>query len=563
MADQKFRSQSRDPGMSQASPSSGGRERFTQRSEDPLAELARLIGQEDPFADFQNEPQARGRPAGNGYDPRNGNSRGHPDDEFDDRGAYARDPEPLRVRRPTEPDPRYAEQAPARNGNGRGAPYAYGGRREEPTIARAPHRAPEPDYGYEAEDEADYPPQPAARRQAPHQAEYAPEHDDEYDDPRYARAPRGNGYADPRQAHDPRYDHEDAAGYESEYEEQYADEYDEEGYDQPARNPKRWLYAGAAAAVGLLVVGGAGYYAYHKLFGKHSGGAVATIRPSESPNKVPPQASAQPSPEGGGQKLIYDRLDSPKQGERIVSREEQPADVGAGGRVAMAPQPDPTPMPAPASGRMVMAPTGGTATAFAPIPAPAQNVPPAISAPQPGPVATATPPGEPRRVRTTTVRADGTIVEGPRSAARPTNQPLALSPQQAPADDDPEVQAPVAASRTAALAPRATQPAQSQPAWGNTQPAAQQTSNYVPAGSYVVQVASQKTEVDARTSWQQLQAKYSNVFGNYQASIKRVDLGDRGTFYRAMLGPFANRDQAYEMCQNLKAAGGECIVQRN
>ena len=96
-----------------------------------------------------------------------------------------------------------------------------------------------------------------------------------------------------------------------------------------------------------------------------------------------------------------------------------------------------------------------------------------------------------------------------------------------------------------------------------TATAPQQTSNYVPAGSYVVQVASQKSEADARTSWQQLQAKYSNVFGNYQANIKRVDLGDRGTFYRAMLGPFSNRDQAYEMCQNLKAAGGECIVQRN
>jgi hypothetical protein len=30
-----------------------------------------------------------------------------------------------------------------------------------------------------------------------------------------------------------------------------------------------------------------------------------------------------------------------------------------------------------------------------------------------------------------------------------------------------------------------------------------------------------------------------------------------------MVGPYANRDQAYEMCQNLKAAGGECVVQRN
>jgi cell division protein FtsN len=60
-----------------------------------------------------------------------------------------------------------------------------------------------------------------------------------------------------------------------------------------------------------------------------------------------------------------------------------------------------------------------------------------------------------------------------------------------------------------------------------------------------------------------LQSKYASVLGNQQVSFKRVDLGDRGTFYRAMVGPFSGRDQAYEMCQNLKAAGGECVVQRN
>ena len=177
------------------------------------------------------------------------------------------------------------------------------------------------------------------------------------------------------------------------------------------------------------------------------------------------------------------------------------------------------------------------------------------------------------------MRSDGTIVDVPRPAQRPAQgqqqPPLALNPysQQQPAQtEDPDAQQPAGApARTAALqAPaRTTQPANQQP-WAVIQqptatvaPAPQQTSNYVPAGSYVVQVASQKTEADARTSWQQLQSKYANVFGSYQANIKRVDLGDRGTFYRAMLGPFQNRDQAYEMCQNLKAAGGECIVQRN
>jgi cell division septation protein DedD len=84
-----------------------------------------------------------------------------------------------------------------------------------------------------------------------------------------------------------------------------------------------------------------------------------------------------------------------------------------------------------------------------------------------------------------------------------------------------------------------------------------------PAGSYVVQVAAQKTEADAASTWQQLQQKYPTVLSGQQASIRRVDLGERGVFYRAQVGPFASRAQASEVCQSLKAAGGECVIQRN
>ena len=84
-----------------------------------------------------------------------------------------------------------------------------------------------------------------------------------------------------------------------------------------------------------------------------------------------------------------------------------------------------------------------------------------------------------------------------------------------------------------------------------------------PAGSYVVQVAAQKTEADAASTWQQLQQKYPAVLGSQQAAIRRVDLGERGVFYRAQVGPFGSRSQASEVCQNLKAAGGECVIQRN
>jgi cell division protein FtsN len=52
------------------------------------------------------------------------------------------------------------------------------------------------------------------------------------------------------------------------------------------------------------------------------------------------------------------------------------------------------------------------------------------------------------------------------------------------------------------------------------------------------------------------------VLSGREASIKRVELSG-GTWYRAQVGGFASSTQANEFCDNLKAAGGQCIVQRN
>ncbi|RIK98205.1 MAG: SPOR domain-containing protein, partial [Proteobacteria bacterium] len=54
-----------------------------------------------------------------------------------------------------------------------------------------------------------------------------------------------------------------------------------------------------------------------------------------------------------------------------------------------------------------------------------------------------------------------------------------------------------------------------------------------------------------------------SVLGNHAPVIKRADLGTKGVHYRAMVGPFGNQDQAAQFCGNLKAAGGQCFVQRN
>ena len=42
-----------------------------------------------------------------------------------------------------------------------------------------------------------------------------------------------------------------------------------------------------------------------------------------------------------------------------------------------------------------------------------------------------------------------------------------------------------------------------------------------------------------------------------------ADLGEKGVFYRATVGPFGSRDEAVQVCTSLKAAGGQCVIQGN
>ena len=83
------------------------------------------------------------------------------------------------------------------------------------------------------------------------------------------------------------------------------------------------------------------------------------------------------------------------------------------------------------------------------------------------------------------------------------------------------------------------------------------------AGGYAVQVSSQRSEAEAQAAFRGLQAKYPNQLGGRQALIHKVELGEKGTYYRAMVGPFATSNEASELCNGLKAAGGQCLIQRN
>ena len=78
-----------------------------------------------------------------------------------------------------------------------------------------------------------------------------------------------------------------------------------------------------------------------------------------------------------------------------------------------------------------------------------------------------------------------------------------------------------------------------------------------------MQVASQRNESDAQATFKTLQSKYPSVLGSQTPLIKRADLGEKGVYYRAMVGPFGTPEEAAQFCGSLKSAGGQCIIQKN
>jgi hypothetical protein len=529
------------------------------RTEDPLAELARLIGQEDPFADFVAHRPADGRAGGHAGVQRRTT-----------RDPRASDPRALERRRPATPsraldghDDGYGEEpAPA---EGRGS-YAYGGARAPraddipPVTPRAPR------------EDRMAPPRPAARGgQSQRVAGYDDQESEiDLEQPKQARESRTARRAPAQQREDDGYGEYAAQDYDPEYDDDaYLPAHGDEFYDEaPRRRLRGWMLVGVAAAA-AIIVGTSGLFAYRALFGTNDVAMPAkVISPVAGPTKMVPGSAAQ------SDKRIQDRVggEPPRTAERIVPREENPIDQS---RIPQGNSADRNP--------------AGTVTAATPqfSAAPGQQSSPPQAAPNVAPANVST---EPRRVRTVTVRADGSVVSdqnrGPATAAntsrtapaapaQPSGNPLALQGQAAasppPRPAGTASAAPLQGSNpwstissgqvsvpnTQAALPPQQAPVQSAP------PPAVVVQTPPPAGSYVVQVAAQKSEGEAQASWQSLQQRYASVLGSQQATIRRVDLGERGVFYRAQVGPFTTRAQASEVCQSLKAAGGECVIQRN
>jgi hypothetical protein len=323
---------------------------------------------------------------------------------------------------------------------------------------------------------------------------------------------------------------------------QHEQAYAEDGYDyqdeyaEPVEEPKRrrgMITVFAVLALAVFGVGGA--YAYRTYVGSARSSEPPVIRADASPTKIIP------APADSGTKLP-DRMVSGDGTEKIVSREEAPVDVNArsGPRVVFPP--------------LNQSPSA-TASAV-------PGVPPTVSA------ANGTlPNSEPRKIKTFSVRGDqadaGAPQPAPQALAAPPAKPAANA--KTAATRTPHSVANANANAPLSLAPQPTQPAaEPQTRVAATSPTQPAPNAGAATGGYLVQVSSQRSESDAQASYRALQNKYPSVLGSQSVVVKRVDLGEKGIYFRAFAGPFDSSDQAVQVCNSLKAAGGpQCLIQRN
>jgi hypothetical protein len=308
----------------------------------------------------------------------------------------------------------------------------------------------------------------------------------------------------------------------------------ESGYEEEPEPRKRSSgLVTVAAVLALAVVGTGAAFAYRNYVGSPRTGEPPIIKADNSPTKVVP------APADAGAAKTPDRMVPSDGGEKIVSREETPVDVNA------------------KSGPRVVFPPLNQNGSPPPVASVATAAPPPATALTTGTM----PNNEPRKIRTLPIKGDPAENGGvpvTSAAAKPAPAARAAAPAAArnPSSANASANAPLS------LAPggQAPDPAPAPTRMASNNPSAPAVSS----GGYLVQVSSQKNEADAQSSYRALQGKYPSVLGPHSSLVKRVDLGEKGVYYRAFAGPFTSVDQATQLCSSLKAAGGpQCIIQRN
>ena len=197
-------------------------------------------------------------------------------------------------------------------------------------------------------------------------------------------------------------------------------------------------------------------------------------------------------------------------------------------------------------------------------PAPAQPAPPAASSATPSAddgtaPSTATPiqvlpPARPIELAARTAGAP----------AEEGNQALAgaTAPAEATGADGADTAPAAPTGPVVSVRPPARPARLAQQAAATTEGADQETAAISPAGrTYAVQIAVRPTEAAARTAYEQLADKYPTELGGKPATVTEGNVNGR-TVYRIRVTPLS-REDANTLCTRLKSSGGQCFVVAN
>ena len=80
-----------------------------------------------------------------------------------------------------------------------------------------------------------------------------------------------------------------------------------------------------------------------------------------------------------------------------------------------------------------------------------------------------------------------------------------------------------------------------------------------PTGGWRIQIASVKSEDVAKSTWAKVQTANGDVLTSLRMQPIRVDLGDKGVWYRVQAGPLDEK-QAQSVCGTLKSRKSDCVV---
>ena len=76
---------------------------------------------------------------------------------------------------------------------------------------------------------------------------------------------------------------------------------------------------------------------------------------------------------------------------------------------------------------------------------------------------------------------------------------------------------------------------------------------------YRIQLASVRSEEQAQATWARMQKSNGDVLSSLTMRAIKVDLGDRGIYYRVQAGPL-DEGGAQSACSKLKSRSVDCIV---